>query len=68
MTWLRTRQSEFESACLRRCVSMLYGVAPIDPWSFADTVVLMAVVGAAAAYIPARRASRVDPMTALHAD
>jgi ABC-type antimicrobial peptide transport system permease subunit len=44
---------------------MLYGVGPTDPWSFAAAVLLMSAVGAAAAYFPARRASRVDPMTAL---
>ncbi len=48
--------------------SMLYGVAPTDPWSFAAAVLLMAAVGAAAAWIPARRASRVDPMTALRSE
>ena len=48
--------------------SMLYGIAPNDPWSFAAAIVLMSTVGAIAAWIPARRASRVDPMTALRAD
>lgn len=41
--------------------STLYGVTPNDPWSLAGATVLMAAVGAAAAWIPARRASRVEP-------
>lgn len=45
--------------------SMLYGVAPNDPWSYASAVLLMVVVGTAAAWLPARRASKVDPMVAL---
>ncbi len=48
--------------------SMLFGVAPNDPWSFIAAVLLLAAAGAAAAYFPARRASRVDPMTALRND
>ena len=42
-----------------------YGVAPNDPWSFIAAVLLMAAVGSAAAWIPARRATKVDPMVAL---
>jgi len=45
--------------------SMLYGITPNDPWSFTAAIFLMATVGAAAAWIPARRASRIDPMAAL---
>lgn len=48
--------------------AMLYGVAPTDPWSFAAAVLLMAAVGAAASWIPAQRASRVDPMVALRSE
>jgi ABC-type antimicrobial peptide transport system permease subunit len=48
--------------------SMLYSVAPNDPWSFIAAVLLLAAAGAAAAYFPARRASRLDPMTALRND
>jgi predicted permease len=45
--------------------TMLYGVQPTDPFSFAGGIVGMAVVLAAAAWIPARRASRVNPLNAL---
>jgi predicted permease len=48
--------------------SMLYGVRPHDASSFGAAAVLMVLIGAAAAWIPARRASKVDPMTALRCE
>lgn len=45
--------------------SMLFGVTPADTLSFAAALLLMIVVTAIAAYVPARRAARVDPMAAL---
>lgn len=46
----------------------LYGIKPNDPVSFVAAGVLMAVVAALAAWIPARRAARVDPMRALRCE
>ena len=44
---------------------MLYGVTPTDPVTFAIVFAIMLGVGAAATFMPARRATRIDPMQAL---
>ena len=48
--------------------SLLYGLAPTDPLCLVGGVVVMLAVAAFAGYLPARRASRVDPMVALRHD
>jgi ABC-type antimicrobial peptide transport system permease subunit len=52
-------------ALTRFVASMLYGVKVYDGAAIAATVLMLAGVGAAAGLLPARRASRIDPMNAL---
>jgi ABC-type antimicrobial peptide transport system permease subunit len=48
--------------------SLLYGVVPLDPVSFATAALVLLASGVAAALVPAMRASRVDPIVALRAE
>jgi putative ABC transport system permease protein len=52
-------------AVSRLIASQLYGVAPNDPVSIVGVVVLLLTVALGACWIPARRVTRVDPLTAL---
>jgi len=56
------------SGLMRYLESMLFGVTPLHPAAFAAAAMLFAIVALAAAYMPASRATRVDPMVALRAE
>lgn len=54
---------------LRRSVaSMLFGITPEDRATFAGVMILLSAVALLAAYIPARRAARIDPAVALRSE
>ena len=52
----------------RLMASLLFGVPPTDPATFLGVALLLAAAALLACWIPARRASRVDPMIALRAE
>ena len=52
-------------AAARWIASLLFGTAPTDPATFTGIIILMSGVAFIAGYVPARRASKVDPMVAL---
>src|SRR4029077_1496735 len=52
----------------RGMTSLLYGVSPTDPLIFVTVSVLLGAIAVGSSYVPARRASKADPLVALRAD
>jgi putative ABC transport system permease protein len=55
-------------ATTRFLEAMLFGITPLDRWTFVGVAVVFASVSALASYVPARRATRVDPLVALRCE
>src|SRR6185295_11705244 len=53
------------AAASRLLTNLLFGIPPIDPVTFTGAAALFAVIGFMACYVPARRATKVDPLLAL---
>jgi predicted permease len=56
------------AGCTRYLGKLLFGVSPLDPATFVGAVAVFAAVSALACYIPARRATRVDPLVVLRTE
>jgi putative ABC transport system permease protein len=56
------------AAITRYLRTMLFGLTPLDPSTFAAVALLFSVVAIVASYVPARHATRVDPLVALRCD
>jgi ABC-type antimicrobial peptide transport system permease subunit len=52
----------------RAASGLLFGVTARDPQTFVGMIAVLTVVALAAGYLPARRASRIEPMAALRAE
>jgi putative ABC transport system permease protein len=56
------------SALTRGMTSLLFEVRPLDPATYAAVTAMLVLASALASYVPALRATRIDPIVALRAD
>ena len=56
------------AAASRFIATLLFGLAPTDPMTIAGAIAVMLLVSAVAGYLPAKRASGIDPMAALRCE
>ncbi len=56
------------AAVTRVLTSFLFEIRPLDPGSFAAVAAVLVAIAAAASWLPARRATRIDPQSALRCD
>ena len=64
----RTESSRGAVAATRLMAALLFGVTPTDPATFASIAGLLIATALAGSYVPARRATRVDPMATLRSE
>jgi ABC-type antimicrobial peptide transport system permease subunit len=56
------------AALMRLMKSLLFGIGPLDPFTYITVPLILAASAAIASYLPARRAAAVDPVEALRAE
>ena len=56
------------AAVTRYLQAMLFGLTPLDPTTFVVVPLMLAAVATLASYIPARRATQIDPLIALRSE